>query len=171
MSTLPATIPGLVRFCTPLCFRDEETPWVAIGCGPIEGGDPTLLLVTATPRSAFGLAITAGAEDFEVDLADPTGFFHAALWLASKYGASQAMIASFHLEPVEASRKLAGGGRWSRSVWELTADGVPVLTIYDADGLKQSALGTGELNVPGIGSVDRIAALRLAVLAVAGVQG
>ena len=80
------------------------------------------------------------------------------------------MIASFHLEPVEASRKLAGGGRWSRSVWELTADGAPVLTIYDADGLKQSALGPGELNVPGAGFVDRITALRLAVLAVAGVQ-
>jgi hypothetical protein len=138
VSTLPATIPGLVRFCTPLCFRDEETPWVAIGCGPIEGGDPTLLLVTATPRSAFGLAITAGAEDFEVDLADPTGFCHALLWLAEKYGVDP----SFGL------------------VWK--DDGCVSWQVRGRTQVSPWIIAQ---------STDTCEALRLAVLAVAGVQG
>ena len=153
MTTLPATIPGLVRFCTPLWFCDEVTQWVALNYGPATNGSPDFFMVTAVPKSIFGLAITTDPSDWAVDLTDPTGFHHALLWLAEKLG----MDASCGL-----------WWRWS-TIYECWRMDTP--KTHWAFG-KHAFDRHGRYTVVDLAPMmDRAESLRLAVLAVAGVQG
>ena len=162
MTTLPATIPGLVRFCTPLWFCDEVTQWVALNYGPATNGSPDFFMVTAVPKSIFGLAITTDPSDWAVDLTDPTGFQHALLWLGAKYGAKPEQSLSFHAASDPSSR-------WSYPIWTLYADGYPIASVYDAEPCHPG-FGPAAILIKGSRNKGRVESLRLAVLAVAGVQ-
>jgi hypothetical protein len=97
-----------------------------------------------------------------MDIGDQTGFHHALLWLGAKYGAKPEQSLSFHAAPDPTDR-------WSYPIWTLYADGYPVCSIYDADP-GHPGFGPSAILIKGSKNSGRAGTLRLAVLAVAGVQ-
>ena len=177
MTTLPATIPGLLRHCSPITAN--VAGWGKVSGVVRESGGQLWAHVAAESGSAF-LPQRLDAYPFELDLTDPTGFHHALLYLSAKL-----------------TIPATGGPSWTRvdASWR-DHDYVPKHYILRAQGEKHAEdavvffcedvqdakninyLNSGALDydrdivvVPGIvGAESNAEALRLAVLAVAGVQ-
>ena len=176
-TTLPA-ISGLLRRCSPCLYtpdegypigtppikvivmgRDDAPPEKRAGEWTCNGVDEALWL---DYLEAWGLDRSTPESRLSLDLADPTGFGHALLWLGAKYGVPTDKSLSFHAmhDPQP---------RWSYPIWGLYADGEPVFSMYDA-APGHAGFGPRALLIPGCKGLPRLEALRLAVLSVAGVQ-
>lgn len=82
--TLTGAIPGLLRRGSPVAWRDEETPFVVVLSrawptpGPVDG------VVLAAPAQELCLGVQDDPSNFTLDLSDPTGRYHALLWLRER---------------------------------------------------------------------------------------
>ena len=150
MSTLPATIPGLLRHCSPITAN--VAGWGTVS-GVVRESDGQLWVHVAAESGSAFLPQRLDAYPFELDLTDPTGFHHALLWLAEKLG----MDASCGL-----------WWRWS-TIYECWRMDTP--KTHWAFG-KHAFDRHGRYTVVDLAPMmDRAESLRLAVLAVAGVRG
>lgn len=136
MSTLPATIPGLLRHCSPITAN--VAGWGKVS-GVVRESDGQLWAHVSVEGGGAFLPQRLDAYPFELDLTDPTGFGHALLWLAENQG-------------IDSRRGL---------VWEDDGE-----HSWRVRGPCMRDVGTWIR----VDSTDHIEALRLAVLAVAGVQ-
>ena len=145
-TTLPGSISGLLRRCSPVIDSNQKGH-VVTEIDPYDGW--------VRPCGLF-------LEQVRMDIGDQTGFHHALLWLGAKYGVPTDKSLSFHAmhDPQP---------RWSYPIWGLYADGEPVFSMYDA-APGHAGFGPRALLIPGCKGLPRLEALRLAVLAVAGVQ-
>ena len=144
MTTLPATIPGLVRRGSPVIdhagdkmIACELVPGIGARC--LDGGK----LHGYTFRS------------LSLDLTDPTGFHHALLWLAEKLGMDASAGVLWYWDAEWGTWYLQAKQRGRRYV------------IVDG-----RAVPCGAMEIPPASQeVSPTEALRLAVLTVAGVEG
>ena len=149
-ATLPATIPGLRRHCSPITAN--VAGWGKVS-GVVRESDGQLWAHVSVEGGGAFLPQLLNAYPFELDLADPTGFHHALLWLAEKLG----MDASCGL-----------WWRWS-TIYECWRMDTP--KTHWAFG-KHAFDRHGRYTVVDLAPMmDRAESLRLAVLAVAGVRG
>lgn len=142
MTTLPASqVPGLLRNGSPVSLASAI--WIH-ATGVIRETDGKLYscMVVETGGS-FLPALVKDSDPYELVLDDPTGFGHALLYLAKHYGLP-----------------FANGLLWRRI--RVTGG------AYKGWCLEN---GQGEVRIPNLDVDDPVEALRLAVLAVAGVQG
>lgn len=74
--TIPAVVNGhvLVRECSPVWFRDEDTPWVVLA---VDGAQSLIAPVCGD----CPLGLWADLDDLSLRLDDPTGRAHLAWWL------------------------------------------------------------------------------------------
>ena len=158
MTTLPATIPGLVRRCSPLLDPLQRK---TVAEEVIDGW--------LRPQRLF-------IEQVHLDLTDPTGVFHACLYLAANLGMDGSKgVLWCRVERVEmgngwhcpAHYVLRGSG-W---FWIFTGKTSDNPGSAKEDWAAYEDNPNGRTNIPGIlGAQSDAEALRLAVLAVAGVQ-
>lgn len=79
--TLTGAIPGLLRRGSPVWWRDEETPFV-VTCGCVDTDDATWTI--AAPCAGITLGVQDDPSNFTLNLTDPTGRYHALLWLRER---------------------------------------------------------------------------------------
>ena len=160
-TTLPASkVPGILRNGSPVSLTSAV--WIH-ATGVIRETDGKLYACMVVDTGGSFLPVLVKDPDpYELVLDDPTGFGHALLWLGAKYGVPTDKSLSFHAmhDPQP---------RWSYPIWGLYADGEPVFSMYDA-APGHAGFGPRALLIPGCKGLPRLEALRLAVLAVAGVQ-
>ena len=145
MTTLPATIPGLRRHCSPITAN--VAGWGKVS-GVVRESDGQLWAHVSVEGGGAFLPQLLNAYPFELDLADPTGFHHALLWLAEKLGMSSA------------------NGIWWRYAfgWRIET---PLASWTFGVGIGSERYT--RVKIPP--DAPPAESLRLAVLAVAGVQG
>ena len=193
MTTLPATIPGLVRRGSPV--RALQAADMGLILPPWDywptANEPLVIVNYGDWGYRFadrdGESRHAGAWWFVLDITDPTGFHHALLWLAEKLG----MDARYGLLWCHVPRQDFDHGQYTPAYWLLAgatpdSDGVTLLSWRWAFteesntdprcaeyffGKDASLPPDGYTTVPNILSAGDTEALRLAVLAVVGVEG
>ena len=187
MTTLPATIPGLVRRGSPV--RALQAADMGLILPPWDywptANEPLVIVNYGDWGYRFadrdGESRHAGAWWFVLDLTDPTGFHHALLWLAEKLG----MDARYgllwcrvpHVDFMPAYYILAGatpgpdGVTLSSWRWVFTEEEHDAERYFGKDPEDPGLGPNGYTTVPNILSAGDTEALRLAVLAVAGVDG
>jgi len=79
--TLPGTIPGLLRRCSPVIFTEAGTSHVCRAV--VEGIQDGHLIRCLDDAGMVEIVDTLAAD---LDLSDPTGRFHAVLWLSDRLG-------------------------------------------------------------------------------------
>lgn len=144
-TTLPASIPGLLRTGSPVV---ADSPVYGPISGVILDVDGKLYACMATRFEVFPPELVKDSDPYELDLTDPTGFFHALLFLAAKLGMSTT------------------NGVWWRYAfgWRLET---PLASWTFGVGIGSDRYTRAAIPA----DADPAEALRLAVLAVAGVQG
>ena len=149
MTTLPATIPGLLRHCSPITAN--VAGWGKVS-GVVRESDGKLWAHVSVEGGGAFLPQRLDAYPFELDITDPTGFHHALLWLAERLG-------------IDASCGL--WWRWS-TVYECWRVESPAACwVFGRNAFSLHGRYT-EIDV--VAGMKPAEALRLAVLAVAGVQ-
>lgn len=79
--TLTGAIPGLLRRGSPAWWRDEETPYVVtISYRDADHAE----WVVAAPCAGLPIGVQDDPSNFTLDLTDPTGRYHALLWLRER---------------------------------------------------------------------------------------
>ena len=161
MTTLPATIPGLVRRGSPV--RALQAADMGLILPPWDywptANEPLVIVNYGDWGYRFadrdGESRHAGAWWFVLDLTDPTGFHHALLWLAEKLGMDASAGVLWYWDAEWGTWYLQAKQRGRRYV------------IVDG-----RAVPCGAMEIPPASQeVSPTEALRLAVLTVAGVEG
>ena len=184
MTTLPATILGLLRHCSPITANIAG--WGKVS-GVVRESDGKFWAHVAVGGVEVLVSRQVDADTFGLDLTDPTGFHHALLWLAEKLG----MDARYGLLWCRVPRQDFDHGQYTPAYRLLAgatpdSDGVTlrswqwVFTEESSDdprcaeyffGKDASHPPDGYTTVPSILSAGDTEALRLAILAVVGVEG
>jgi hypothetical protein len=191
-TTLPATIPGLLRRCSP-CFyqpdegypigtppikvivmgRDDAPPEKRAGEWICNGVDEALWL---DYLEAWGLDRSTPESRLSLDLTDPTGFDHAARYVAETICKKAGWPAPVSVMACHQRGLLVG--LWLSLAFEGTTDARQIFCFTRENGGDRlmdkqfcGGIPTYCTTVVDVAKVETaVEALRLAVLAVAGVQ-
>ena len=173
MTTLPATIPGLLRHCSPITAN--VAGWGKVSGVVRESGGQLWAHVAAESGSAF-LPQRLDAYPFELDLTDPTGFDHAARYVADTICKKAGWPVPVSVMVCHQHGLLVG--LWLSLAFEGTTDGRQIFCYSRENGGDRimdkrfcGGIPTYCTTVIGVAKTETAAeALRLAVLKVAGVQ-
>ena len=149
---LPATIPGLVRRGSPCLYHGQRVHSCLLLSPKFQESD---CIISFLRRDGSAETSYAPPENLSLDLTDPTGFHHALLWLAEKLGMDASAGVLWYWD--------AEWGTWCLQAKQRGRRYVVV---------DWRAAPCGAMEIPPASQeVSPAESLRLAVLAVAGVEG